>query len=102
MPDPRPKTAVVTGASRGVGRGIAIALADAGWQVTASGRSIENADLPPGVTRFTCDHTEDDQVEALFNSLGGRLDLLVNNAWGGYEGMLEDGRFTWGEPFWKQ
>jgi len=31
-----------------------------------------------------------------------RIDVLVNAAWGGYEKMVEDGRFTWGEPFWLQ
>jgi NAD(P)-dependent dehydrogenase (short-subunit alcohol dehydrogenase family) len=32
----------------------------------------------------------------------GRLDVLVNNSWGGYERMVEDGRFTWPAPFWEQ
>ena len=32
----------------------------------------------------------------------GRLDILVNVAWGGYERMVEDGRFTWRAPFWEQ
>ena len=31
-----------------------------------------------------------------------RLDVLVNNAWGGYDRMVEDGRFTWSDPFWEQ
>jgi dehydrogenase/reductase SDR family protein 1 len=30
------------------------------------------------------------------------IDILVNNVWGGYERMLEDGAFTWGKPFWEQ
>ncbi len=102
MPDPATKTAVVTGASRGVGRGVAAALADDGWKVVATGRSIEGADLPDAVIRAPCDHLDDDQTAAVFEALDGRLDLLVNNAWGGYDGMVEDGRFTWGEPFWKQ
>jgi len=33
---------------------------------------------------------------------GGRLDVLVNNVWGGYENMIENGEFTWGLPFWRQ
>jgi NAD(P)-dependent dehydrogenase (short-subunit alcohol dehydrogenase family) len=35
-------------------------------------------------------------------SSAGRLDILVNVAWGGYEGMVENGRFTWPAPFWQQ
>ena len=31
-----------------------------------------------------------------------RLDILVNNVWGGYENMMENGQFTWTRPFWKQ
>jgi NAD(P)-dependent dehydrogenase (short-subunit alcohol dehydrogenase family) len=33
---------------------------------------------------------------------GDGLDILVNAAWGGYEHMVEDGRFTWTAPFWEQ
>ena len=32
----------------------------------------------------------------------GKIDILVNNVWGGYERMMEDGVFTWGKPFWEQ
>ncbi len=52
-----------------------------------------------------CDHTDDDAVQRLFDRIGAeqsRLDILVNNAWGGYERMVEDGRFTWADPFWEQ
>lgn len=50
------------------------------------------------------DHGKDDQVETLFAELGEKhsLDLLVNNVWGGYENMVEDGRFTWADPYWEQ
>jgi dehydrogenase/reductase SDR family member 1 len=44
-------------------------------------------------------------VTAAFEQItrnAGRIDVLVNNVWGGYEGMLEDGVFTWGKPFWEQ
>ena len=97
--------ALVAGASRGVGRGIAEALADAGAVVYASGRSIESATLPAAVTRVRCDHTNDAEVETLFRTIDsdhGRLDILVNSVWGGYERMVEGNRFTWPDPFWEQ
>lgn len=97
--------ALVTGASRGVGRGVAVSLHEAGATVYGSGRSIENADLPDAVTRLKCDHTDDAGVGELFGRITsehGRLDILVNNAWGGYERMIEDGKFTWAAPFWEQ
>ena len=96
---------MVTGASRGVGRGVAIALAEAGFQVFATGRSIASADLPPAIHRITCDHLDDSQTRAAFEQLSAgadSLDILVNSAWGGYERMVEDGRFTWMLPFWEQ
>jgi dehydrogenase/reductase SDR family member 1 len=100
------KTALVTGASRGVGRGVAIALSDAGFRVVATGRTITTADLPAAVVRISCDHTDNDEVSRLFARIadaGESLDLLVNNAWGGYERMVDaSGRFTWLLPFWDQ
>ena len=99
------QVALVTGASRGVGRGIAAALAAAGARVYATGRSVERAELPREVTRVTCDHTDDAAVERLFERIGteaGRLDVLANSVWGGYERMVEGGRFTWPLPFWEQ
>lgn len=98
-------TAVVTGASRGVGRGIAIALTASGYTVHATGRTIDRADLPASVIRHRCDHLRDEETAAVFERVsadGGALDLLVNSAWGGYEGMVEDGKFTWSVPFWQQ
>lgn len=98
-------TALVTGASRGVGRGIAIALSDAGFQVFATGRSIASAHLPPEIHRIVCDHLDDTETRAAFERLAihtDRLDVLVNSAWGGYERMLENGRYTWTRPFWEQ
>lgn len=99
------RVALVTGASRGVGRGIASALHAAGATVYATGRKIASADLPRGVTRLACDHTSDSDTAAAFAKLAGdagRLDVLVNAAWGGYERMVEDGRFTWPAPFFEQ
>ena len=101
----RLRTAVVTGASRGVGRGIATALVQAGYRVFATGRTIDAADLPEAVARITCDHRNDDDTAAVFAEVlesGEGLDVLVNSAWGGYERMVEDGEFTWPLPFWKQ
>lgn len=105
MADTQRPVALVTGASRGVGRGIAAALADAGMRVFASGRTIDRTALPTEVVRVGCDHTNDEAVARLFARIhaeSGRLDVLVNSAWGGYERMVEDGRFTWAAPFWEQ
>jgi dehydrogenase/reductase SDR family protein 1 len=52
-----------------------------------------------------CDHTDDQAVGDVFRRIDqevGRLDILVNVAWGGYERMVDEGRFTWGSPFWEQ
>src|SRR4029078_2677509 len=61
--------------------------------------------LPSGVTRIVCDHTDDSAVASACKRVSeecGRLDILENSAWGGYERMVEHGRFTWGAPFWEQ
>src|SRR5215510_3575228 len=115
----RGRVAVVTGASRGIGKGIALALADSGAIVYVTGRSDANGTTEglPGTIGDTadtvtqrggqgipvrCDHTADAEVEALFARVKqeqGGLDLLVNNVWGGYE------RFDWSRfaaPFWEQ
>src|SRR5580704_10500258 len=99
------RIAMVTGASLGVGRGVVIGLVEAGFKVYATGRSIETADLPGEVVRITCDHTRDAETAAAFARVAAEadgLDVLVNSAWGGYERMVEDGRFTWTLPFWEQ
>jgi len=61
--------ALVTGASRGVGRGIAIGLSEAGFDVYATGRSIDSADLPAEIRRFTCDHCNDADVQRVFEQI---------------------------------
>jgi len=99
------RVALVTGASRGVGRGVAEALAGAGADVWATGRTVVGATLGPAIRRLPCDHTDDAAVASAFEQVlqtSGRLDILVNSAWGGYEHMVEDGRFTWPAPFWEQ
>jgi NAD(P)-dependent dehydrogenase (short-subunit alcohol dehydrogenase family) len=99
------QVALVTGASRGVGHGVALGLAHAGARVFATGRSVERASFDGDVTAIRCDHTQDADVDAAFRRIdaeGGRLDVLVTVAWGGYERMVEDGRFTWADPFWEQ
>jgi dehydrogenase/reductase SDR family member 1 len=83
---------------------VASALAGAGFTVHATGRTIAGADLPPAIIRHRCDHLLDDETAAAFEHItaGGGIDLLVNAAWGGYEGMVENGAFTWTRPFWEQ
>src|SRR5580704_11277970 len=100
------RVALVTGASRGAGRAIAAVLGEHGATVYVTGRSVRGqptTDNLPGtieesaeeVTRrggqgiaLRCDHADEDDVRSLFLKIRdeqGRLDLLVNNAWGGYE-----------------
>jgi len=111
------KVAVVAGATRGAGRAIAIALGEAGATVYVTGRSVRGApsDLARPETieetaelvtarggqgiHVQVDHTEPEQVKALFERIGdeqaGRLDIIVNDVWGG-EKLTE-----WGTPYWE-
>lgn len=112
----RDKVAVVTGASRGAGRGIARVLGEEGATVYVTGRTARGGSSPTGrpetiedtaeevIARggkgipVRCNHTEEVQVRALFDRVRaeqGRLDILVSNAWGGYEKEVRV------EPFWK-
>src|SRR5512147_1774379 len=98
------KVAIVTGASRGVGKGVALGLGEAGATVYVTGRTIKDktdAEKLGGTVYQTseavtvmgrkliaiqCYHTEDKQVEAVFKQIAKdkHIDILVNNAWGGY------------------
>ena len=109
------KVAVVTGASRGIGKGIAVALGAQGATVYVTGRTVtaDTHELPGTVgetaaevdrrggrgVAVAVDHADDGQVEALFDrvrSEHGRLDILVNNAFA----LPED--LTDGKPFWEK
>jgi NAD(P)-dependent dehydrogenase (short-subunit alcohol dehydrogenase family) len=109
------KVAVVTGASRGIGKGIALALGAEGATVYVTGRTVTPGSYPlPGTVGETAaevsrrggtgiavqvDHARDEQVEALFQQVRreqGRLDLLVNNAFALPEDLTEP------QPFWEK
>ncbi|MDV8000057.1 SDR family NAD(P)-dependent oxidoreductase [Rhodococcus sp. IEGM 1408] len=103
------RVALVTGGSRGVGKGVATALAEAGWTVYVTGRSIERlqvtvdaaAGAPGEVRPLECDHADDAQIVAVVARIvtdTGRLDLLVNNVWTNPKGFMGfNGKF-WERP----
>jgi NAD(P)-dependent dehydrogenase (short-subunit alcohol dehydrogenase family) len=108
--------AIVTGASRGAGRGIALALGSHGCTVYVTGRTLNAGDHAlPGTIGETaaavtaagghgiavaCDHADDAAVEALFAQVmaeQGRVDVLVNNAAAIYDELMHPGGF-WEKP----
>lgn len=112
----RPTIAIVTGASRGAGRGIALALGSHSCTVYVTGRSEKAGDHAlPGTIYETaqavtkaggkgiavrCDHADDAQVKALFDQVlaeQGRIDILVNNAAAVYDELSMPGNF-WEKP----
>jgi dehydrogenase/reductase SDR family protein 1 len=99
------QVAVVTGGSRGIGRGVAGELARHGAKVFVTGRTESDlATIGEGTIGIPCDHTVDSDVEATFARIAqdGDIDVLVNAVWGGYERMVDGGEFTWMKPFWEQ
>merc|ERR1711976_579844 len=111
------RVCLVTGASRGIGKGIALQLGEAGATVYITGRSMKNADGSRGTLLETakeiedrggrcipvqCDHSKDEDVESLFRQISqeqdGRLDLLVNNAYAAVKAIMEYS----GVKFWDQ
>ena len=99
------RIALVTGGSRGIGRGVASELARHGARVFVTGRTESDlATVGEGTIGIRCDHTVDSDVEATFARIAqdGAIDVLVNNVWGGYERMVDNGEFTWMKPFWEQ
>jgi NAD(P)-dependent dehydrogenase (short-subunit alcohol dehydrogenase family) len=110
------KIALVAGATRGTGRGIAVALGEAGATVYCSGRSVRGRPATPGRPETIeetaelvsarggvgihaqTDHTEPAQVRALAERIraeAGGLDILINDVWGG------DDLTEWGKPLWE-
>jgi len=104
---------LVTGGSLGVGRGIALGLAEHGATIYITGRNtvelekttILAEELGGICIPIKCDHNNDAETKAVFEKIKKEektLSLLVNCAWGGYEDMVENGRFTWVNKFWEQ
>lgn len=124
-PDPdtlRDRIAVVAGATRGAGRGIAAALGEAGATVICTGRSSRTRSLRSDYDRpetieetaeivtslggrgiaEVVDHLDSDQVESLaarIRDQHGRIDILVNDIWGAEE--LKGGPAEWDRPIWE-
>lgn len=110
-----PRVVLVTGGSRGAGKGIALAFGSLGDIVYVTGRSKQEGDAPlPGTVYATvdeinqrggtgiaaiCDHADDGSVTALFEKIKkdhGRLDILVNNAANLHDDLVKPG------PFWEK
>ncbi len=110
------KVVLVTGATRGVGKGIALGLGESGATVYITGRSLEssNGELSGSLKETQAaieeaggkcipvrvDHSDDEQVRLLFEQIEneqGRLDLLVNNVFSGVKAI----RDAYGKPFWQ-
>ncbi len=118
----RGRVAIVAGATRGAGRGIALALGEAGATVVCTGRSSSTGALQSDYDRaetieetaelvtdlggagiaVAVDHLEPDQVKGLAEQIKkdhGRIDVLVNDIWGGE--LLKGGPSEWNTPIWE-
>ena len=104
------KVALVTGASRGIGKGIAIALGEAGALVYITGRNVNQTNSMETISgslletkaavekaggiciAVPVDHSDDQQIKSLFEQIDreqkGQLDLLVNNAYSGVRSLI--------------
>ncbi len=113
------KITLVTGATRGIGKGIAIALGEAGATVYITGRSLDQSLAEDGITGnlletklaveeaggicipIQVDHSDDEQIRYLFERIeteqNGQLDLLVNNVFAGVQALRDNN----GKPFWE-
>src|SRR5262249_8447397 len=98
MPPPDARVAIITGASRGIGRALALGLARAGWNIVVAAKSTASTEKLPGsiftvaaevealgaqALSFQIDVRDEAQIEALAartRERFGRIDLLVNNA----------------------
>ena len=120
MSSSEPQVAVVTGASRGAGKGIALALGATGMTVYVTGRStsvslgrLRDTALPGTILEtaaqisalggrgvaLACDHRDDAAVQSAFERVAtesGRLDILVNNAASIHDALIDPG------PFWEK
>lgn len=100
---------VVTGASRGIGKGIALQLSEAGATVYITGRSEKTLKQSAAEVKerggdcvpVICDSTKDQDIEKLFERIqheqNGRLDILVNNAYAGVQAIFDN----MGKKFWE-